>query len=61
MSDRPRKERHNTQGWELELKQRNSNIPVRTGADRQVSEGTEGVSSQPEVTGQFAATQKSLS
>lgn len=40
VSDRPRKERHNTQGRELELKQRNSNIPVRTGADRQVSEGT---------------------
>lgn len=41
MSDRPRKKRDSTQGWELQLRQRNSNIPVRTGEDRQVSEGTE--------------------
>lgn len=61
MSDRPRNERENRQGWELELRLRNSNVPVRTGEDRQVSEGTERVSSQPEMTGQFAATQTSLS
>lgn len=61
VSDRPRNERENGQGWELELRLKISNIPVRTGEDREVSEGTERVSSQAEMTGQFPATQKSLS
>lgn len=60
MSDRTRNERENRHGWELEHRLRNSNVPVRAGEDRQVSEGTERVPSQPETIRQFAATQKSL-
>lgn len=61
VSNKPRNERENGQGWELELRLRISNIPVRTGEDREVSEGTEIVPSQAEMTGQFPATQKALS
>lgn len=61
MRDRSRNERENRQGLELVLRLRISNSPVRTGEDREVSESAEKFSSQPETTGKFPATQKSLS